>query len=340
MSFFSHVGDVIYCDLLEKTGGRWLGQGRWMEGGRKGFFFFELQKWTRRMKQQMMTSELLSVGYTLTHTHTFTDAQKLLSLLLISLSKPLWLSLCLLLSNQHPSCDLAVTHLEMRHHGSAAHMWQTDTHRAAQSDIGLTHVCTSVLQLQVFLLLPDHKTAGSSHFSRFLFYDKMFLILKKILVRVKMVMVMVMMMPGLILRKMICNWFENGSLSVVENVYSEVIWQAPENSTNESTQETLGSPSVLLTAVLELQAASAAVFYAGRVCKGLVCASYSGSIDGSIRQQTQLISPVPASAGYSHWKGQVLTADELHVLYEGIRLNNVHQYDYVLTGEFTVSGFV
>uniref|UniRef100_A0A3B5K8E7 Pyridoxal kinase n=1 Tax=Takifugu rubripes TaxID=31033 RepID=A0A3B5K8E7_TAKRU len=36
--------------------------------------------------------------------------------------------------------------------------------------------------------------------------------------------------------------------------------------------------------------------------------------------------------GYSHWKGQVLTADELHVLYEGIRLNNVHQYDYVLTG--------
>lgn len=39
------------------------------------------------------------------------------------------------------------------------------------------------------------------------------------------------------------------------------------------------------------------------------------------------------SAGYSHWKGQVLTADELHVLYEGIKLNNVHQYDYVLTGE-------
>ncbi|MED6241747.1 hypothetical protein ATANTOWER_025798, partial [Ataeniobius toweri] len=35
---------------------------------------------------------------------------------------------------------------------------------------------------------------------------------------------------------------------------------------------------------------------------------------------------------YSHWKGQVLTADELHVLYEGIKLNNVHQYDYVLTG--------
>uniref|UniRef100_A0A673IG91 Pyridoxal kinase n=1 Tax=Sinocyclocheilus rhinocerous TaxID=307959 RepID=A0A673IG91_9TELE len=36
--------------------------------------------------------------------------------------------------------------------------------------------------------------------------------------------------------------------------------------------------------------------------------------------------------GYEHWKGQVLTADELQVLYEGIKLNNVNQYDYVLTG--------
>ncbi|XP_030642170.1 pyridoxal (pyridoxine, vitamin B6) kinase a [Chanos chanos] len=36
--------------------------------------------------------------------------------------------------------------------------------------------------------------------------------------------------------------------------------------------------------------------------------------------------------GYEHWKGQVLTADELKVLYEGIKLNNVNQYDYVLTG--------
>ncbi|KAG7467285.1 hypothetical protein MATL_G00151740 [Megalops atlanticus] len=36
--------------------------------------------------------------------------------------------------------------------------------------------------------------------------------------------------------------------------------------------------------------------------------------------------------GYAHWKGQVLTADELHVLYEGIKLNNVTHYNYVLTG--------
>ncbi|XP_060784869.1 pyridoxal (pyridoxine, vitamin B6) kinase a [Neoarius graeffei] len=36
--------------------------------------------------------------------------------------------------------------------------------------------------------------------------------------------------------------------------------------------------------------------------------------------------------GYKHWKGQVLTADELHVLYEGIKLNQVNHYDYVLTG--------
>ncbi|CAF94229.1 unnamed protein product, partial [Tetraodon nigroviridis] len=37
--------------------------------------------------------------------------------------------------------------------------------------------------------------------------------------------------------------------------------------------------------------------------------------------------------GYAHWKGQVLTAEELHVLYEGIKLNQVNRYDYVLTGE-------
>lgn len=37
--------------------------------------------------------------------------------------------------------------------------------------------------------------------------------------------------------------------------------------------------------------------------------------------------------GYAHWKGQVLTAEELHVLYEGIKLNKVNHYDYILTGE-------
>ncbi|XP_062258921.1 pyridoxal kinase-like [Platichthys flesus] len=36
--------------------------------------------------------------------------------------------------------------------------------------------------------------------------------------------------------------------------------------------------------------------------------------------------------GYSHWKGQVLTAEELNVLYEGIKLNEVNHYDYILTG--------
>ncbi|XP_067113180.1 pyridoxal kinase-like [Osmerus mordax] len=36
--------------------------------------------------------------------------------------------------------------------------------------------------------------------------------------------------------------------------------------------------------------------------------------------------------GYAHWKGQVLAAEELNVLYEGIKLNNVNHYDYVLTG--------
>lgn len=36
--------------------------------------------------------------------------------------------------------------------------------------------------------------------------------------------------------------------------------------------------------------------------------------------------------GYAHWKGQVLTSQELHVLYEGLKANNVNKYDYVLTG--------
>ncbi|XP_060944455.1 pyridoxal kinase-like [Limanda limanda] len=36
--------------------------------------------------------------------------------------------------------------------------------------------------------------------------------------------------------------------------------------------------------------------------------------------------------GYAHWKGQVLTAEELIVLYEGIKLNEVNHYDYILTG--------
>lgn len=38
-------------------------------------------------------------------------------------------------------------------------------------------------------------------------------------------------------------------------------------------------------------------------------------------------------AGYAHWKGQVLNSDELHELYDGLKLNSVNQYDYVLTGK-------
>ncbi|KAM4700067.1 pyridoxal kinase [Discoglossus pictus] len=36
--------------------------------------------------------------------------------------------------------------------------------------------------------------------------------------------------------------------------------------------------------------------------------------------------------GYTHWKGQVLNAEELQELYEGLKLNRVTRYDYVLTG--------
>lgn len=42
--------------------------------------------------------------------------------------------------------------------------------------------------------------------------------------------------------------------------------------------------------------------------------------------------------GYAHWKGQVLNSDELHELYEGLQLNGVNKYDYVLTGESPGAG--
>ncbi|XP_069554736.1 pyridoxal kinase-like isoform X2 [Brachyistius frenatus] len=38
------------------------------------------------------------------------------------------------------------------------------------------------------------------------------------------------------------------------------------------------------------------------------------------------------NSSYAHWKGQVLTAEELNELYEGIKLNKVTHYDYILTG--------
>ncbi|XP_052600499.1 pyridoxal kinase-like isoform X1 [Peromyscus californicus insignis] len=36
--------------------------------------------------------------------------------------------------------------------------------------------------------------------------------------------------------------------------------------------------------------------------------------------------------GYAHWKGQVLNSQELHELYEGLKINDANKYDYVLTG--------
>ncbi|KAM3935770.1 pyridoxal kinase [Leptodactylus fuscus] len=44
--------------------------------------------------------------------------------------------------------------------------------------------------------------------------------------------------------------------------------------------------------------------------------------------------------GYAHWKGQVLNAEELQEVYEGLKLNGVTQYDYVLTGYTRDSSFL
>ncbi|XP_053310928.1 pyridoxal kinase isoform X1 [Spea bombifrons] len=44
--------------------------------------------------------------------------------------------------------------------------------------------------------------------------------------------------------------------------------------------------------------------------------------------------------GYDHWKGQVLNAEELQEIYEGLKLNQVTRYDYVLTGYTRDSSFL
>ncbi|XP_053561692.1 pyridoxal kinase [Bombina bombina] len=44
--------------------------------------------------------------------------------------------------------------------------------------------------------------------------------------------------------------------------------------------------------------------------------------------------------GYTHWKGQVLNAEELQELYEGLKLNQVTRYDYVLTGYMRDASFL
>lgn len=67
---------------------------------------------------------------------------------------------------------------------------------------------------------------------------------------------------------------------------------------------------------------------------------YSALIYISLLYFALLYSVILSYPGYSHWKGQVLTADELHVLYEGIKLNNVHHYDYVLTGDVLLYYFI
>ncbi|XP_014642365.1 PREDICTED: pyridoxal kinase isoform X1 [Ceratotherium simum simum] len=47
-----------------------------------------------------------------------------------------------------------------------------------------------------------------------------------------------------------------------------------------------------------------------------------------------------AHAGYAHWKGQVLNSDELQELYDGLKLNDVNKYDYVLTGYMRDKSFL
>lgn len=72
-----------------------------------------------------------------------------------------------------------------------------------------------------------------------------------------------------------------------------------------------------------------------RMCFGghplSLCAQVTSCSIGASRGL--LCPPTPPPPGYSHWKGQVLNSDELQELYDGLKLNSVNQYDYVLTGE-------
>ena len=72
-----------------------------------------------------------------------------------------------------------------------------------------------------------------------------------------------------------------------------------------------------------------------RTCRSQMC--FRGEpAEGCVTRVPHASGPACSALpppGYSHWKGQVLNSDELHELYDGLKLNNVNKYDYVLTGE-------
>jgi len=41
--------------------------------------------------------------------------------------------------------------------------------------------------------------------------------------------------------------------------------------------------------------------------------------------------------GYEHVQGQVLDAKELKVLFEGLKLNNLHHFSHLLTGRIIIT---
>lgn len=131
------------CNLLWFLGDDWrlvIGTVKVNGEGRKVFLNYRDE---RRMKQQMMTSELLSAGFTHTHTQLHKNCSHCCSSSFLS---PFgFLSACCL-ATRNPTmwlgCDSP---------GDAT-SWACSTrhtyrHMPAQIDIRLTYVCISVLQL-------------------------------------------------------------------------------------------------------------------------------------------------------------------------------------------------
>ncbi|KAM5125884.1 pyridoxal kinase-like [Callospermophilus lateralis] len=77
--------------------------------------------------------------------------------------------------------------------------------------------------------------------------------------------------------------------------------------------------------------------HSGKSCAsylGSQCPAYLSVAPQVLGFEIDAVNSVQFSnhTGYAHWKGQVLNAHELQELYEGLKLNSMNKYDYVLTG--------
>lgn len=234
------------------------------EGGGGGRKFVNYRD-ERRMKQQMMTSELLSVGFTHTEMHrncshcssSFVSPFGFLSACCLATRTPaMWLG-----------CDSP----------GAATSWACRTH-VIRIQTHVACICICVLQLHT-----EHTNrcfclclTGTLCSFYLLLYEKglFFLTLPKVL----------SMMTGMLLGKMMCNQVENGSPSTILQFKMPPLDHIGMHKRKNQHFSTSTRNRLSHNVTSELQAAFAAAFYAHYVCDGLICTSDPGSIDGSVRK--------------------------------------------------------